>query len=152
MNKVNDFFYKEGLELARKITKQLGHLNCCKDVSEAVSNLANEKGIQCKAVECSIITPRDLGSYHYVIKYKDVLIDYTQDQFFGTNSPEHTIVDIIKNQSKNLYTNNTFYDKDKVEIKFNKNDEFQTELEFIKLISDEEITSDEDYILYFIQE
>lgn len=122
--KVNDFFYNQGLQKAFEVTKREQHLNCCNIVSKEVSELAKQYNINCKPVDLNIFTKIEYFTGHTVILYnygRPVLIDYTQNQFFGTNLPDDVECKAIKLlasnyedsfiglSSGNIFSNNKFY-------------------------------------------
>ena len=161
--KINDFFFNQGLEKAKEITKREGCLTCCDIVSKEVSELAKQYHINCKPVNLKVFTKNDSGTFHSAILYNNygklVIIDYTQKQFFGSDSPEDTKCDVIEMISSNysnssngtyfdggLFSNNKFY-YDGKEIKAINlyNDDSHN---FIRDFNDGIIKTDNDAIIY----
>ena len=166
-SEVNDFFFNQGLEKAKEITKREGCLNCRDIVSKEVSELAKQYHISCEPVNLKVITKNDSGISHSAILYNNfgklVIIDYTQKQFFGSNSPEDTKCDIIEKIWSNysdsfdrtyfdggLFSNNKFY-YDGKEIKDIDlyNDDWH---DFIRDFNDGIIKADNDAIIYLYGE
>lgn len=151
-SKNDDFFFNQGLEKAKEVTKREGHLNCCKIVSEEVSELAKQYHVSCKPINLKVITKNNSGTLHSVILYNNygklVIIDYTQKQFFDSNLPEDTKCDVIANYINSpdgeLFSNNKFYYNNK-EIK-------DADLyNFIRDFNDGIIKTDDDAIIYLYE-
>ena len=165
-SKNNDFFFNQGLEKAKEVTKREGSLNCCDIVSEEVSELAKQYHVNCKPVNLKVITKNDSGTSHSAILYNNygklVIIDYTQKQFFGSNSPEDTKCDVIEMISSNysnssngtyfdggLFSNNKFYydGKEIKDINLYNDDSHN----FIRDFNDGIIKTDDDAIIYLYE-
>ena len=151
-SKNDDFFFNQGLEKAKEVTKREGCLNCCGIVSKEVSELAKQYHINCKPVNLKVIIKNDSGTSHLAILYNNydklVIIDYTQKQFFGSESPEDTKCDVIANYINSLdgelFSNNKFYYNNK-EIK-------DADLyNFIRDFNDGIIKTDDDAIIYLYE-
>lgn len=161
----SDFFFNQGLEKAKEVTKREGCLNCCDIVSKEVSELAKQYHINCKPVNLKVFTKNDNGTSHSAILYNNygkgarIIIDYTQKQFFGSNSPEDTKCDVIDNIWSSydysydgvyfdgaLFSNNKFYyDGKEIKDVDSYNDDW---LDFIRDFNDGIIKADNDAIIY----
>ena len=144
-----DWFKNEGLTIARSIVSQQGNLNCYEVISEKIVEEANKAGINCNILDCGVVTENDMNTSHTVVQYNDIIIDYTQKQFFGSNDPKDCVPDLINNfkdidGNVKCYTNDYFTDESGKNINYYYSD-LINDLKNHKIIPDTN-----NYILYLI--
>lgn len=116
----SNWFSNRGLEVAKDFVAKQGRLNVCEKVSEEVVKTVGCP--QSEVVEASVYCKNNVGSgarHHVILNRPGKIIDYTQKQFFGSNSPEDVRCDIVRefnpyfegtSYKGGIFTNNEFID------------------------------------------
>lgn len=103
--KDNVFENEETIQRLTNKAKEIGRLNCCKEISEEVKTIANENNIKAKVTQVTVFNKEGMLTLngHYVTEINGALYDYTGKQFLGSNDPNDIELRIYKKVSNNYY-------------------------------------------------
>lgn len=107
-NKEKIFESEETVKELKDKAKEIGRLNCCKEISEEVKKIAEENNIKVEVVQVTVFNEDGMKERngHYVTEINNKLYDYTGKQFLGSNNPDDIELRIYKKISDNFYAEN----------------------------------------------
>lgn len=107
-NKEKIFESKETTKRLKDKAREIGRLNCCKEISEEVKKIAEKNNIKAEVVQVTVFNEDGMKDKngHYVTEINNKLYDYTGKQFLGSNNPDDIELRIYKKISDNFYAEN----------------------------------------------
>lgn len=104
-NKEKIFENEETIKKLKDKAKEIGRLNCCKEISEEVKKIAEENNIKAEIKQVTIFNEDGMKEIkgHYVTEINNKLYDYTGKQFLRSNNPDDIELRIYKHISNGFY-------------------------------------------------